>query len=67
MAAREAEQTEREEETDGTDIATDNQLSEEDTVETIKLGKEHNAPLDYDPGLELHQPSMSKIWDQGGQ
>ena len=31
------------------------------------LGTEHNAPLTYAPGLELHHPIMSMLGGHGGQ
>ena len=33
----------------------------EDTVANVIFGTEHNAPLAYAPGLELHNPIMSML------
>ena len=66
-AAREAEQTEGSEERYWTENATDDQLSGGDTVVTITLGTDHNAPLVYAPELELQHPIISTIGAHGGQ
>ena len=66
-AAREAERTEQEEDTDRTEILTDGSLSEEDTAVNITLGTDHNAPLAYAPRLALHHPIMSNHGEYGGQ
>ena len=65
--AHKAEQTESGEDTDGTDTATGNQLSEEDTVVNTNLGTKSNDPLAYDPVLEPHHPIMSKLGEHGDQ
>ena len=66
-AAWEEDWTEGEEETDGADTATDNQLSGEDTVVTTTLGTDTNVPLSYNMGLELHHPIMSNLGEYAGQ
>ena len=37
------------------------------TVANIILGKEHNIPLAYASGLELHHPVMSMLGRHGGR
>ena len=66
-AAHEAEHTERAEDRYGTETKKDDQLSGDDTVVTITLGTETNAPLAYALGLELHHPIMSKLGEHRGQ
>ena len=36
-----------------------------DNASNVILGIEHNCPLDYDPGLELHHPIMSILGGNG--
>ena len=68
MAVQQAEQIEgKEEDKQGTETTADDQLSEEDTVVNMTLGKQPNAPLTYALVLEIHQPNMSKFGDHGGQ
>ena len=66
-AAREADHMEGQQEKDRTDNEADYQLSGEDTEINITLGKEPNAPLAYDPGLEIHYPIMGNLGERGGQ
>ena len=39
----------------------------EDTVSNITLYIEHNDPLSYSPGLELHHPTISTLGAHGEQ
>ena len=55
------------EETNKTETVIDDNLSGEDTAVNITFRTEHNAPLAYNLGLELHHPIMRKIGDHGGQ
>ena len=36
-------------------------IRSEDTVANVIFGTEHNSPLAYAPGLELHHSIMSKL------
>ena len=67
MTSWQDEHMEGAEERYGMDTATEDQLSVEDTVVNITLGKEHNDPFAYAPGLELHPPIMSKLEQHRGQ
>ena len=48
------------------ETVTDNYFSREYIVVTTTLRTEPNAPLAYDPVLEIHHPIMSRIEDLVG-